>query len=159
MAPKQKPGRSKQTYCTPIEFIHAIQRVFHVGAWAVDLAATAENRICPVHLGPGSARGENALLVDWGYIDGDRWMNPPFENIEPWAKKAALHRKVGRTFMLVPASVGSNWYAEHVHGVAHVVALSPRITFVGETAGYPKDLMLLVWGAVEGGFSTWRWKP
>jgi hypothetical protein len=99
------------------------------------------------------------LLVDWSEIDGDRFLNPPFADIEPWAKKSALHRHAGRTFMLVPASVGSNWYAEHVHGIAHVVALSPRLMFIGETNPYPKDLALLIWSSVCGGFSTWRWKP
>ena len=85
-------------------------------------------------------------------------MNPPFADIEPWARKCATTVRVGRIFQLSPASIGTNWYAEIAHGRAHVVALSPRLTFVGETDAYPKDLMMLVWGAIKGGFSTWRWK-
>ena len=160
--PQQNPGKSRQDYRTPQEFLRAVERDFHVLAWATDLAATSENRVCQVHLGPGSERGEDALSVDWSTLpgeSGDRWLNPEFGNIEPFAEKCAAHREDGgRIFLLTPASVGTNWYADHVHGVAHVVALSPRLTFVGESCPYPKDLMLSVFGPVRGGFSTWRWK-
>jgi hypothetical protein len=59
--------------------------------------------------------------------------------------------------MLVPASVGSNWYAEHVHGKALELYLHPRIIFVGETIGYPKDLSLFVFGFGISGAQPWRW--
>lgn len=104
----------------------------------------------------GNGTQTKATQVEAGLSDPAR---VPIADIEPWAKKSALHRHAGRTFMLVPASVGSNWYAEHVHGIAHVVALSPRLMFIGETNPYPKDLALLIWSSVCGGFSTWRWKP
>ena len=88
----------------------------------------------------------------------DLFLNPPFADIEPWAKKCATTVRSGRVFLLVPASVGSNWYATHVHGRAHVVAISPRVTFVGQEQGYIKDLIIALYSGVRGGFSTWRWR-
>ena len=168
MIPQQKPGKSKQDYQTPPELLRAIERDFRAGVWACDLAADAENRVnrnfsaLTYHLGPGSKFGENALEVDWaslpGTDGGDMWCNPPFAHIEPWAEKCATTIRRGRIFLLVPASVGSNWYQSHVHGRAHVVAVSPRVTFVGESAPYPKDVVIAIFGPVRGGFSTWRWK-
>jgi DNA (cytosine-5)-methyltransferase 1 len=155
--PRQKPGKSKQTYGTPPEFIRAIERDFHVTRWACDLAADASNKICEMWYGPGSPVGVDSFQADWT-LEGDLWLNPPFADIEPWARKCATTRRVGRIFQLSPASIGTNWYAEIAHGRAHVVALAPRLTFVGETDAYPKDLMLLVWGPVKGGSSCWRWK-
>lgn len=163
MTPARKPGRSKQDYQTPPELLAAIKRDFSVGQWGFDLAANANNAVCPWWFGPGSAHGENALEQDWGALNqwpgSDLWLNPPFSNIDPWSEKCSTSIRVGRIFLLVPASVGSNWYQAHVHGQAHVVATSPRVTFVGCEDPYPKDLVLAVFGPVRGGFSTWRWKP
>jgi hypothetical protein len=168
MPPTQKPGKSRQDYRTPPEFLRAVAREFHVAVWGYDLAATAENRVnlemasVTYHLGPGSKIAENALAVDWSQLPGqdfcDMFLNPPFADIEPWVSKCARTVRRGRIFMLVPAAVGSNWYALHVHARAHVIAISPRLTFQGESAPYPKDIVLLEWSGVKGGFSTWRWK-
>lgn len=61
--------------------------------------------------------------------------------------------------MLVPASVGTHWFAQHVVPHAHVLYLAPRLTFVGETAPYPKDLMLCVYAHGLTGSSCWQWAP
>ena len=158
MAPPQKPGKSKQDYGTPREFIQAIERQFHVDMWQRDLAAHQGNAICERWYGPGGLT-EDSFKADWT-IQGDLWLNSPFSNIEPWAFRCrdAVPRRQGRIFQLTPASIGTDWYRETVHGKGHIIGLSPRITFVGETTPYPKDLMLIVWSAIKGGFSTWRWK-
>ena len=158
-APKQKPGRSKQDYRTPPELLAAIRRAFAVDHWACDLAADVNSAICPWWIGPGSANGENSLEADWAKWEGDLWLNPPFGHIDPWAEKCSTSVRSGRIFLLVPASVGSNWYEAHLHGQAHVVAISPRVTFVSQKDPYPKDLVLAVFSGIRGGFSTWRWKP
>ena len=78
-------------------------------------------------------------------------------NIEPWAKKCADEcRKGARVAFLVPASIGSVWFAKHVWGVARVMALRPRMSFDGKNP-YPKDMMLCMYGAPPG-FELWRWK-
>jgi phage N-6-adenine-methyltransferase len=155
--PKQKPGRSVQDVRTPPELLRAIEQAFGVREWNIDLAANSDNRIVGRFLGLGSSESEDALAVPWDFYY-DCWLNPPFANIKPWVAKCATAMHRGRIFALLPAAVGSNWYAAHVHGVAHVVALSPRVTFVGHKAPYPKDLILAVYGPVKGGFSTWKWK-
>lgn len=147
-----------QDYTTPEAFLHAVQAAFSA-SFTYDLAAHAKNRVAPMHLGPGSDIAEDALAHDWTKLSGDLWLNPPYARIEPWVAKcvetlnSALSRRI---FVLVPAAVGSNWFANYVDGVAHVVALRPRISF-DSVAPYPKDLMLLVYGEIRGGFSTWRW--
>jgi hypothetical protein len=62
--------------------------------------------------------------------------------------------------VLVPASVGSNWWKEHVHREAWVLFLNRRITFEGHTAGYPKDLALIVYGPDKAGcgYDIWDWR-
>ena len=155
--PQQKPGKSKQDYETPTDLVRAIEDAFHA-SFTVDLAAHAGNAKVPNYVGPGSPWGEDSLAVDWSLFPGDAWLNPPFSDIEPWAEKCATTVRRGRIFLLTPASVGSNWYLAHVHGRAHVVAISPRVTFVGAADPYPKDLIVSVWSGIRGGFSCWRWK-
>ncbi len=62
-----------------------------------------------------------------------------------------------RIFMLVPASVGASWFAEHVHEKALVLALAPRLQFVGQARPSAKDSLLCVYGE-HPGFQTWRWR-
>ena len=167
-APKQKPGRSKQDVQTPRDLLDAVERRF--GRIVVDLAATRDNAVVEngCYYGKGSLFGgtEDSLQVPWArYAPGLphelQWLNPPYANIWPWAAKCAEEGEMGaRIAMLVPASIGSNWFAEHVHDKALVLAISPRVTFVGHTSPYPKDLILAVYGPwVAPGFDTWRWRP
>lgn len=157
MAPQQKPHRSVQDVQTPPELLLAIRREFHVADWTIDLAANESNAVCDRYFGQGSRHGENSLQADWPDF-GDCWCNPPYADIDPWAAKCAAYDGAGRIFLLVPASIGSNWYQEHIHGRALVVALSPRVTFVGHKHPYPKDLVVAVFSRLRGGFTTWRWR-
>jgi phage N-6-adenine-methyltransferase len=153
--PAQKPGQSEQCVGTPWEFINAVDDRFGQFSW--DLAASPVNAKCETYF----TEEHNSLIQYWHKIQGNLWLNPPFGDIEPWAAKCCAESKLGANiFMLVPASVGSNWYKDYVHNRAYVLALSPRVKFVGHAHAYPKDLMLVIynaWGLV--GFDTWRWKP
>lgn len=61
--------------------------------------------------------------------------------------------------MLVPASVGANWWFTGVHHEADVHFLNGRIKFVGAKDPYPKDCALLLYHpAATGGYSCWNWK-
>lgn len=62
-----------------------------------------------------------------------------------------------RVPMLSPAAVSTRWFAEHVHGKALVLALRPRIRFVGHEGDCPKDMMISLYG-LRAGFALWRWK-
>lgn len=156
--PIQKPGKSKQDYETPADFLAAVASRF--GPLDVDLACTRKNAKALLGLAFPEV---DALREPWAerFPDGNLWLNPPFGDLEPWAAKcktegAKLRR--GRIFLLTPASIGSNWYANHVHGNALILGLAPRLTFVGTKDPYPKDLMLSVFNAGVAGLACWRWK-
>ena len=145
--------RSRQDYETPREFMAAVYARF--GVIAFDLAATPANAQCDHWFTPEA----DSLTLDWTRLQRNLWLNPPYSNIAPWAKKCAecQHRPAWLLF-LVPASVDSKWYREHVHGKAYVMPLEPRLTFEGETDPYPKPLMLCAYGFNVSGFEPWRWR-
>jgi phage N-6-adenine-methyltransferase len=155
--PAQKPGLSKQDYATPAVFVEAVERRF--GKLQVDLAATARNAKASRYVTPR----EDSLALRWydHFRDKRCWLNPPFQHIDPWATKCAsegLLMGCGMVLFLTPASIGSNWFAEHVHHQAFVLALQGRLSFDG-IAPYPKDCMLSVFGPkVTPGFDVWNWR-
>jgi hypothetical protein len=170
--------RSKQDYGTPWPLIRAIEKRW--GPIMIDLAATAENAKAPRWITPE----EDSLIQPWDEligVDGLGFLNPEFADIDPWAAKCNAHRQVSIT-LLVPASIGSEWFAEHCEANAKVIGLRPRIMFEGchvvypknhpragerkcqpscvGCATYPKDCMLNLWGPRfdrEPKFQTWRW--
>ncbi len=159
--PTQKPGKSKQDYETPRDFMHAIRGRFGAVDW--DLAASLKNSKADRAANHFNEK-QNSLERSWCDLGELRFLNPPFGHITPWAKKCAEyeHEPRERTLFLVPASVGSDWYSNWVHPYAYVLALSPRISFDG-VAGFPKDLILAVYskrcqGQGTKGFDLWRWK-
>lgn len=160
--PEQRPGKSEQDVGTPRDFLDAVEERF--GKMHVDLAATKEDAKASIFITPK----EDTFTVDWAKrFRGKRcWLNPPFGRMEPWAEKCQMEgafmrdcRSMSMIFLLTPASIGSNWFRHFVDGYARVFALSPRLTFVGHTQSYPRDLILSVYGDnVEPGFECWRWK-
>lgn len=157
--PKQRPATSRQDYGTPSDFLVAVEHRF--GRLTFDLACRSDN--AKTVGGYFFDKGIDALKEPWGldHPEGNLWLNPPYDDIGKWAEKCASEsvRRYGQILFLVPASVGANWFAEHVHRKAIVLALSPRLTFEGCTECYPKDLMLCVYGHGLSGFDTWRWRP
>jgi hypothetical protein len=161
--PAQKPNRSEQTVGTPPAFVHAVVQRF--GPIVRDLAATHENSLAARRsefFGPGSKHAENALddSVRWGLSDGGlAWLNPPFGRIKPWVEKCAAESANGaRILLLVPASVGAEWFFFLREG-AYVFELAPRLTFVGHATPYPKDLVLAYFGPERfTGRQHWRWR-
>ena len=149
-------GKSKQDYETPADFIRAVERRFGPLVW--DLAAREDNAKAPYFITPE----QDSLTVDWGTLvpRGNRFLNPEFAQIAPWAEQCAattLVPPLDRILLLVPASVGSVWFAEHVHEQAFVLALKGRLTFVGQEDPYPKDCILAVYGGFTG-FDVWDWR-
>ncbi len=153
--PAQKRGRSKQDYGTPWPFIRELEARF--GPIVFDLAASRENAKAPLFL----TKEEDAFKFHWDRdtMPGTQFLNPEFADIYPYAEKLAAECRYrhGLTLLLTPASVGTLWFARHVHGKAVVLPLSPRLTFEGTTDPYPKDLMLSVYGYGMHGFDPWRW--
>lgn len=152
----QRRGKSKQTFGTPMSVLVAVQRQF--GPIGIDLAATADNAVCENFISPE----QDSLKQDWTQIvlplGNIAWLNPPFADLDPWAKQLETVRFMRRwTLMLCPASVSCNWWTDHVRG--KVVEFStPRMQFVGSDSNYPKDLAILAagFGATGYGFFDWR---
>lgn len=148
-------GSSKQDYATPREFIDAVEA--RCGRMRFDLAASAENAKAPEWYD----EQQDSLARRWSALRGNLWLNPPFGDIAPWAAKCAatLPRPCAsdRIYLLVPASVGSNWFARQVDTKALVLFLSPRLSFDGKNP-FPKDCCLAIYGEVPG-YACWRWKP
>lgn len=147
--------RSEQEVETPADFIAAV--VDRFGPIAFDLAAIAKNAKSDHYFTPRM----DGLKQDWSDLEGNLWLNPPFGSIAPWATKCRATTEERHRFslilMLVPASVGTRWFADSVHQRALVLGLTGRVTFVGSKDPYPKDLMLVVYGTFRG-FDTWDWR-
>ena len=149
-------GRSKQDVGTDPKFIEAVKRRF--GPIAFDLAASDENAKAPNYY----RKEDNSLIQLWHEIkavNGVLWLNCEYDQIEPWVMKCASESSLicKPILLLVPASVGANWFKHWVVPSAHVIFLNGRLTFEGHTQPYPKDLCLAVYFAGITGFSTWTW--
>jgi phage N-6-adenine-methyltransferase len=152
--PVQKPHGSKQDIETPPDLIAAVEGRF--GPLAFDLASDGFNAKADRYYTPH----HNSLAQPWHRLAGWLWLNPPYgREIGIWAKKCADEMQLGATILfLTPASVGAEWYRWYVRPFAHSLFLWPRIKFVGEPAGYPKDCMLSVFAYGLTGDSIWQWR-
>lgn len=176
--PAQQPGKSKQNYRTPPEFLLAAKAFLGIGDFVIDLAAEAENAVCDLYYDVAT----NSLEQPWANIPGIvptendwNWLNPEYADIEPWVRKAyGAMQFGGNTAVLIPLS-SSIWWHRWVHGKAHVLLLggenhSGRLCFIpdwettidpasekpGKTPRcytspplYPKDCALLLYGQPE----------
>lgn len=159
LSPKSGPTvrrhKSNQAYATPPNLIRACEAKFQRRiVW--DLAAGEHNAKADKWYDAEM----NSLVQPWHQISapgGLLWLNPPFDEIGPWAEKCAAESIQGCApiLMLTPASIGTNWFRDFVFRQAMVFALNGRIQFVGASDPYPKDLMLSVYGLGASGFSIW----
>ena len=159
MTPKQKPGRSKQDYKTPPEFLEAVKKRFRISEFALDLAASNGNNVCLEYY----TKENDSLRKDLSWeSNGVAWLNPPYSNIRPWVKKAheqTLASNLVDLFMLLPAAVGSNWFRDYVNLKCRIILLNGRIRFVGASGPYPKDCMLLHYNmTAPKGYEVWDWR-
>ena len=150
--PAQKPGRSKQDYGTPPEFVQALERRF--GPITFDLAASKHTALASAFF----TEEQDALSRSWLDLGPVAFCNPPFGDIRPWAEKCAECRWLRRwTLLLVPASMGSMWWRDHVLSKCQADGI-PRLRFVGAKDLYPKDLALCAYGFGVNGHGFWDWR-
>lgn len=164
--PTIQRGRSSGDIHTPWSFIRAVEHNW--GPLAVDLAATAESTKAPVWI--DEKRNSLSADVGWSVLQGNLWLNPPYSNITPWAKKCAesynLNEQV-EIFLLVPASIGANWFWDWVWPYATVYSVG-RMVFDNcfdkhgklVTTPYPKDLILAHYTNTTPSrvLQRWHWK-
>lgn len=160
--PEQKPGRSKQDYATPENFIAATKTLLGIERFAFDFAADVTNAKA-LRWWSEDVDSLSMMPSDWvAKIDGGwGWLNPPFSKIKPWALRCSQVRAAGGSIaFLVPAGVGANWYRDYIHGQALVLALNGRLAFMPDKPDwlYPKDCILCLYSPkVPPGFDVWSW--
>jgi phage N-6-adenine-methyltransferase len=156
--PKQQPGNSRQDYETPWELVKAVCSRLMIPQFSLDVAASQQNAKAPNYY----TEADDALQKPWLRMPNGHWnwCNPPFGKCDAFTAKAVAESAVGAsTAMLVPASVGSNWWRHNVVHFAYQVFLNGRITFVGAEDPYPKDCAILLytpWGFI--GQEIWHWR-
>lgn len=155
-------------YRTPGNFMAVVRREFSI---SFDLAACADNAQALDFY----TKEANSLTRSWKLDLGWLWLNPPYSNIEPWARRCWEESQDGaRILFLAPASVGADWYADWVHEKAEVRYLRGRLAFEftypldykdPAKAGkpnkdpYPKDLMLVVYDRDRDPYAfPWDWR-
>lgn len=152
---------------TPLVFRSAVTRRF--GQPAFDLAATTESAFGDEWY----TETDDSLEQEWSKLKGLLWLNCPYSNITPWTKKCMKESLLGaKILLLVPGSIGANWYWDWVEPYADVYSVG-RMVFDncfskrGElvTTSYPKDLILARYhGGMQLPFrrplrmQRWRWK-
>jgi DNA N-6-adenine-methyltransferase (Dam) len=153
---------SVQDHATPPLFLHAVEQAFGC-RFILDLACNTDNQKCEM----GIFLPEDSLQVDWkkrleavrtGLMrpNGDAWLNPPFRGVEPWMEKCGRESARGmRIVSLTLSSIGTGWYRDCVEGKALSLVLRKRITFIGQPTGFPKELMITLWGFGMTGFGFW----
>ncbi len=155
---------SKQDYRTPDDFRLAV--IARFGGPSIDLACERGNKFGV----RGITRTQDSFTVNWHEEIGDGlgWLNPEYSNIGRWAEQCAFYAanrpgiglQGSRILLLVPASIGSNWFRDFVYPFAHTLALNGRLSFDGKNP-YPKDLILALYnitGYATHSMSLWTWK-
>lgn len=113
-------GKATDEWSTPQATFDALAREFD---FVIDVAATRENRKCPLYVGPDHqlenyrdylAFPAAALLA--GLSDhAAAWMNPPYSKCRAFIGKAATDAQKGCTVVcLVPSRTDTRWWHEHV---------------------------------------------
>lgn len=157
---------------TPWDFIRAIEETFNLPV-LVDLAATERSTKAKIYVRPE----DNSLKQDWNRFwrfharTGIMYLNPPYSNIAPWAKKCAQAYECNEQveiMLLVPASVGANWFWDHVWPYATVYSVGRMVfdnCFDRKTSQlvstvYPKDLILAHYTNTTPSrtLQRWQWK-
>lgn len=157
--PRQKPGQSKQTYATPREFLQAVRVLLGIKDFTFDLAASPSNAVVPAYW---TAKDDSLSKSPEAWkikaANGWAWLNPPFADIDPWAEACDRAGDLGtKIAFLVPASVGANWFRDHIYGRADTLFLNGRMSFDGDNL-YPKDCMLALYGTHRRGCAIWDWR-
>lgn len=168
--PIQKPGKSEQSVSTPWTLIKAIEYRFGKLEW--DLAASHSNAKCPNYITQGNppinydewasqhnVLYQDSLKVDWHKFDQQPcWLNPPFGDIAPWARKCYEESQKGAKIFLLTPLTCSKWHREWIFGKAYILQLAERVQFEGHPTCYPKDLQIAWFNSGIRGTEIWSWK-
>ena len=139
-------GSSANTdHGTPQPLFDAINVAF--GPVDVDVCAEASNAKLPVFISPE----QDAFRADWSDYGRVAFMNPPYGRgvTGRWLALARRWAEAGMTVIaLMPASVGTGWWAREVTPhAAEVLFLVGRVRFVreGNSGGAGYDSAIVVY--------------
>ena len=108
---------------TPPEFLAWAVPKWHL---VVDAACNEENKKMPV----GLTDSLNSQWADYCPPGMGVFLNPPFDVVAPWAKKAIETGQRRRMVMLVNSSSGSKWWHEAAEACTEVWQSRGRIGFI-----------------------------
>ncbi|EGX6617206.1 phage N-6-adenine-methyltransferase [Salmonella enterica] len=142
------PLDQRDKWRTPPYLFSALDAEFN---FQLDGAASAENALHSNFI----TEQQNTLETPWAdYVraPGYVWLNPPYSNIAPFVRKAALEseNRIG-TVMLVPADTSVNWFKEAIQTASEIRFItSGRLSFINPVTGKPvngnnKGSMLMIW--------------
>jgi phage N-6-adenine-methyltransferase len=128
----------REDWGTPLDLYDSLNEYFD---FAVDLAATEENALAPEYV-------VDFFKEDWksmrDYENKWCWCNPPYgtKGVGEWVKHVV---EVGcNCVMLIPASVGADWWQNVWNGAARICFVRGRLAFQGAPHGAMFDSALVV---------------
>lgn len=154
----QNKNESRQIVGTDPRLIEAIE--YRWGSLEMDLATVPELAKAPLFITP--EQDSLNYNTEWP-LDILNYVNPPFNNIEPFARKAAGYRRAYgdrfRLLFLLPASIGTRYYAEQCYPYASTIPLIGRPMFQGYESKAGNDHMILDYAGEAGTMQEpWDWE-
>lgn len=126
----------KQTWETPDELFTILDEILH---FEIDVASTHENAKCQAHY----TENETGLNQPWC---STTWINPPYENITPWAQKALneMLKNNNTTVMLVPSNRSDQQWWIDLMPWTQILWIRGRVTFKGALNSPPFACCVLI---------------
>jgi site-specific DNA-methyltransferase (adenine-specific) len=132
-------------YITPKKLFQALDAEFH---FILDPCTSKDN---PLDLPIIFTEEDNGLTESWQYSINNHkavYVNPPYNNVKDWVKKAFEECTKGATVvMLLAARTDTKWFHEYVYKKAEVRFIRGRLKFEGKygkanTAPFPSMLVI-----------------
>ncbi len=85
----------------------------------------------------------DGLTIEWGRSN---FVNPPYNNIPAWCKKAQVEHEKGKTIvMLVPSRTDVGWWHDYAMQATEIRFCRGRLRFFGATVNAPFASALVIW--------------
>ena len=149
-------GERRQNWATPWPLFWEIQRRYGWGRYTLDPCAEKWSAKVPERFFTAE---DNGLEASWGEVGspGRVFVNPPFDDIEPWIQKAIASMTVGRVevvTLLVPSRTGMPWWHHALSlpgmrpvGLLGRVRFDPPPDYTGPVSSHGEDLVVLQYEA------------
>ena len=124
---KSDEGPRAQNWATPQVLFRELELRFGRGKFTLDACAEAWNAKCSNYFDEDA----NGLAQTW---TGNVFVNPPYNNIAPWARKAVKSVKLDKTadvvVLLVPVRTEQRWFHEWALPYGRVSFIQGRVSFL-----------------------------